>query len=304
MGGAAATPSIMKIFDRKFGKEFCESLPSGPGVYRMLDDSGAVVYVGKAKNLRRRLGQYRNAKRRKKHRKMKSIVADARTISFETCATELEASLLESRLIRELRPKWNVAGAFHFLYPMIGLRAAEGEILIAYTTTPETFSTFELHGAYRSRWIVRDAFFALTRLLPYLLHPIPPAKLLGADWREKRPKYSYLWGFRTGADRSFGADSWRRFFAGRDHTALEELSLALLDHPDACRSAEKVQEDLKLVQRFWRHEATRLAKAIDSTAHPTYPVLQAERDDLFLKHRFARIARREAREARTAEAST
>jgi hypothetical protein len=281
----------VKAFDRKFGADFFASLPAEPGIYRMLSEAGEIIYVGKAKNLRRRLGQYRNAKRRKKHRKMRSIVADAATIHFEVCASELEAELLESRLIRELRPRWNVAGAFYFLYPMIGIRADAERVLLCYTTQPAAFEGFEFHGAYRSRGIVGDAFFSLTRLLPYLLHPIPPSQLLGRDWRKRRPKYSYLFGFRAGLENPFGADAWTRFFSGRDHAAIEELALALLDHAAARAKAEEVQEDLRTLQRFWRHEAQPLARAIARSSHPCYPVPQAERDDVFLRSRHLQEAR-------------
>src|SRR4051794_7753108 len=202
----------------------------------MLNEQGQIIYVGKAKNLRRRLGQYRNARRCKRHRKMKAIVAEACAIAYEICPSELDASLLESAMIRELRPRWNVAGAFHFLYPMLGIQAHADTVLLAYTTTPGGFGSFDLHGAYRSRGITGDAFFALTRLLPYILHPIPPDKLLGPHWREKRTKGTYLFGFRVGLERGFGADSWAKFFSGRKHGALEDLSVALLDHSAACKS--------------------------------------------------------------------
>jgi hypothetical protein len=222
---------------------------------------------------------------------MRRICEDACSIAYEVCPTELEASLLESSLIRELRPKWNVAGAFYFLYPMIGIKAEGTTVLLCYTTTPEAFPGFELHGAYRSRGIAGEAFFALTRLLPYLLHPIPPAQLLGKQWREKKPKYSYLFGFRAGlSEGAFGAQAWQRFFSGRDHAAIEELSLALLEHAGARGSAEQVQDDLRAVHRFWRHEALPLARAISRTGHGAYPVAQTDRDDLFLRSRFGSAA--------------
>src|SRR4051812_34525524 len=116
----------MKSFDRKFGKEFVAGLPTQPGVYRIFGEDGALIYVGKAKNLKRRLGQYRNAKRRKKHLKMRRIVADAGRIEFEVCPSELDACLLEAKLIQELRPRWNTAGAFYFLYPLVGIRRENG----------------------------------------------------------------------------------------------------------------------------------------------------------------------------------
>ena len=104
----------MKPFDKKFGAEFVAGLPACPAVYRVYGSDGLLIYIGKAKNLRRRLGQYRNAKRRKKHFKMRQIVADAARIEFDLCPTDLEACLLEARLIQEHRPRWNTAGAFFF----------------------------------------------------------------------------------------------------------------------------------------------------------------------------------------------
>ncbi len=92
-------------------------LPVAPGIYRLYDATGALVYVGKARNLRRRLAQYRTATRIKKDRKHRALVRSADRIEWQACASELEASLTEIRLIQEFRPPRNVAGAFPFLYP-------------------------------------------------------------------------------------------------------------------------------------------------------------------------------------------
>ena len=72
----------------------------------MYDQAQQLIYVGKAKNLRRRLSQYRHAKRLKKHSKMRSIIKAAERIEHEVCATELDAFLLETRLIQAHRPRW------------------------------------------------------------------------------------------------------------------------------------------------------------------------------------------------------
>jgi excinuclease ABC subunit C len=58
----------VRLFDRKFGAGFLDEVPAAPGVYRFHDADGALFYVGKAANLRRRLGQYRLTGRRKKER--------------------------------------------------------------------------------------------------------------------------------------------------------------------------------------------------------------------------------------------
>lgn len=104
----------MRLFDRKLGEDFLLSVPTSPGIYRIYDNQSQLIYVGKAKNLKRRIGQYRNAKRRKKHQKMQKIIQNADRIQFDICASELDAELMETQLIQAFRPKWNTAGAFFF----------------------------------------------------------------------------------------------------------------------------------------------------------------------------------------------
>src|SRR6185436_3656393 len=133
-----------------------------------------LIYVGKAKNLKRRLLQYRSTLQRKKYRRMRGIVKEAGRIEIQCAETHLDACLTETRLIQKHRPRWNIVGAYSFLYPLIGIRCANGDIEFCLTTTPEDvckqFPGFEFHGAFRSRRITGDAFFALMRLLRFVGH--------------------------------------------------------------------------------------------------------------------------------------
>jgi excinuclease ABC subunit C len=266
--------SRRKTFDQKFGPDFIASVPVVPGVYRVYAEDGALIYVGKAKNLRRRLGQYRNAKRFKKHQKMRQIVKSGERIEFEVCGSELDALLLEAKLIQEHRPKWNVAGAFYFLYPMLGIRREKGITSLCYTTEPEKLDGFRFHGAYRSRFLTGEAFFSLMKLLTYLGHRTPAkARVPGS--------YSYVYGFRQLPEEWEGI--LESFFRGESKAALESLILALVENAAARRSGAKIQEALNDLARFWRHEALTLARVRAFTAHQEYPVSQRERDLLFLK---------------------
>jgi hypothetical protein len=273
---------VSRLFDKHLGPGVLEQIPTCPGVYRMCDAAGRVVYVGKAKNLRRRLSQYRNAKRRKKHLKMRAIVKSAVRVEVEPCATELDAELLEARLIRDLRPKWNVVGAFSFLYPLIGLGEAEnGDFVLAFSTRPEEKEDLEWHGAFRSREITGEAFFALVRLLGRIGHrtPQPP---------RPRGKRTYLFSLRR-IPRTWRA-RWSAFLRGEGRDALETLVLALLESPAARRDAAGVQEDLLALERFHRHEAIALRRARELAGHAEVLVPQAARDTLFIRARAARSA--------------
>jgi hypothetical protein len=69
-----------KQFDRKFGADLLRDLPAEPAVYLFKAEDGTVLYAGKAKNIRRRLASYRNATRRKAHRKMRTLVRRASSL--------------------------------------------------------------------------------------------------------------------------------------------------------------------------------------------------------------------------------
>jgi excinuclease ABC subunit C len=270
-------------FDKKFGESYLSSLPTTPAVYFIYNDKDELIYIGKAKNLRRRLSQYRNAKRRKRHRKMRQIVAEAHRIHYDLYASDLEACLKETALIQHHRPKWNVEGAFYFLYPMIGILYEGGILRLCLTTQPEkltSFGNFQFHGAFRSRHFSGEAFFALGRLLKYVGHPV---KIPAKKRRESLPKYSYCLQYRGIPPEFF--ELWNEFWSGKSKRALEELILALVENAGARRKPKLIQKELRSLSRFWRFESKFLANIRESTGYETYPVPQRERDLLVLKHR-------------------
>ena len=86
-------------------KAFLRTLSEGPGVYRMLNAAGEVMYVGKAKSLRRRVGSYFT---RASNRRIASMVSQIHAIEIIATHTEAEALLLENNLIKEHKPRYNV----------------------------------------------------------------------------------------------------------------------------------------------------------------------------------------------------
>lgn len=81
-------------------------LPGKPGVYRMISESGDVLYVGKAKNLKARVSSY--AKSGGHSNRIMRMIAETRKMEFVVTATETEALLLEANLIKQLKPRYNV----------------------------------------------------------------------------------------------------------------------------------------------------------------------------------------------------
>lgn len=102
-------PDARPISER-LGPEFFRALPASPGVYLMRDSNQAVVYVGKAKNLKKRLGSYRVANADRLPRRILRLLNSVESISIETCLTEADALAREAELLLSLKPKFNRAG--------------------------------------------------------------------------------------------------------------------------------------------------------------------------------------------------
>ncbi|WP_353184356.1 excinuclease ABC subunit UvrC [Bosea sp. (in: a-proteobacteria)] len=87
-------------------QQFAKHLPNRPGVYRMFDRAGEVLYVGKAKSLKNRVTSY--ARGMAHTNAVARMIAETANMEFVTTGTETEALLLESNLIKQLRPRYNV----------------------------------------------------------------------------------------------------------------------------------------------------------------------------------------------------
>jgi excinuclease ABC subunit C len=101
-------------------RRVCRTLPVRPGVYRMLDARGEVLYVGKARALRNRVTNYTQVSRLTK--RLQRMVAQTRDMNIVTTNTEAEALLLEAQLIKRYRPPYNVLLRDDKSFPFILLR--------------------------------------------------------------------------------------------------------------------------------------------------------------------------------------
>jgi excinuclease ABC subunit C len=99
---------------------YLKTLPDGPGVYRMLDAKGDVLYVGKAKSLKKRVSNY--ALKGGHNERITRMIAETAEMLFVSTASETEALLLESNLIKRLKPRYNVSYRDDKSFPNILLR--------------------------------------------------------------------------------------------------------------------------------------------------------------------------------------
>ena len=103
--------------------DLIENAPAAPGVYKMYDTDGNLLYVGKAKNLYNRLHQYTDISKLELHKQvMRSLVTH---VEWETVATETDALIREQELIKTQKPKYNIMMTDGKMYPMLALTTGD-----------------------------------------------------------------------------------------------------------------------------------------------------------------------------------
>lgn len=146
-------------------KGIVQNLPEKPGSYQYYDDEGTIIYVGKAKNLKRRVSSYFNNEQQS--RKTALLVSKIRNITYTVVNSEEDALLLENSLIKQYKPRYNVLLKDDKTYPYI---AISNEYL------PRVFKTRhrERRGAtYYGPYSHLPTMYALLDLCQRLYHPRP-----------------------------------------------------------------------------------------------------------------------------------
>jgi excinuclease ABC subunit C len=141
-------------------RRFWATLPSAPGVYRMLNGKGEVLYVGKARDLKARVGTY--ARGQGHSSRINRMIAQTVSMEFVTTETETEALLLEANLIKQLKPRYNVLMRDDKSLPFI--------LLTGDTDTPQVVKhrgartrKGDYYGPFATVWAVNRTINALQR---------------------------------------------------------------------------------------------------------------------------------------------
>ncbi len=145
-------------------KGIIRNLPEKPGSYQYLDETGTIIYIGKAKNLKRRVSSYFN---KEQNKKTAMLVSKIRDIKYIVVETETDALLLENNLIKKYKPKYNILLKDDKTYPSICISKEE---------FPRIFKTRRKDlkgGQYFGPYSHEGTMYALLELINKLYQPRP-----------------------------------------------------------------------------------------------------------------------------------
>ncbi|CNI22869.1 excinuclease ABC subunit C [Yersinia intermedia] len=227
-------------------KEFLKTVTSQPGVYRMYDKTGIVIYVGKAKDLKKRLTSYFRAQ--VASRKTETLVKNIAQIDVTVTHTETEALLLEHNYIKLYQPRYNVLLRDDKSYPLIFLSADTHPRLAIHRGAKHEKG--EYFGPFPNSYAVRETLALLQKLFPV-------RQCENSVYRNRsRPCLQYQIGRCSGpcvaglvSDDEYQrqVDYVRLFLSGKDQQVLTQLisrmeeASKLLHFEDAARIRDQIQ---------------------------------------------------------------
>src|SRR5438876_409442 len=145
--------------------EKAKQFPAAPGVYLMKDAEGRVIYVGKAKNLRSRASHYftKIAAEEARTADLVKLIAD---IDFIPADSEVDALLLEARLVKDVQPRFNIELKDDKSFPYLQIRIREDFPRVEFTRTPRRRGV-KLYGPFTSAKTLRRAMQVLQRIFKF-----------------------------------------------------------------------------------------------------------------------------------------
>ncbi|MCL2028833.1 MAG: excinuclease ABC subunit UvrC [Deltaproteobacteria bacterium] len=207
------------------------SLPAAPGVYLMKDGAGEVLYVGKAKLLPRRVAGY--FQKTPASARLSLLVSLLEDFDFVVTATEKESLILENRLIKKFRPKFNIILRDDKTYPSLRL-TAEDFPRLEVVRRPGRDGGSTIFGPFPSTGALRDTVKAALRLFPLRQCLRPDVKNIG------RPCLNHQMGRCLGpcrpevtlAEYQKLTEEVRLFFRGRGRELVNRLNAEMKEAAD------------------------------------------------------------------------
>jgi excinuclease ABC subunit C len=250
----------MPVPDVSYLKEKLRKSSANPGVYLMKDRLGAILYVGKARNLKKRLSSYFMKTRRQKIGQPKVAAMLDLIYDFETIEvrSEAEALLLESRLIKHWKPKYNTELVDDKRYPMIRVDV-EGDMPRFRVTRIRTSEKSRYFGPFAFSSSMRKTLTAMRLQFGIMLGDASPTLLSDGRWKLYDDIRAELYGHAnivTQDEYRARVDAAMAFLEGKSREWLKNISSDMKNAADEMR-----YEDAALLRD--------LAKAVEATLEPT-----------------------------------
>ena len=141
-------------------RDLIENAPISPGIYKMYDGDGNLLYVGKAKNLLNRLRQYVDISKLETHKQIMRLMV--KRVDWEITQTESDALVLEQKLIKTLKPKYNIMLTDGKMYPMLALTKHEFPRLLKFRG--KLSQKKDVFGPYPSVHALNDTIKTIQRV--------------------------------------------------------------------------------------------------------------------------------------------
>lgn len=141
-------------------RDLIENAPISPGIYKMYDGDGNLLYVGKAKNLLNRLRQYIDISKLETHKQIMRLLVNR--VEWETTQNESDALVLEQKLIKTLKPKYNIMLTDGKMYPMLALTKHEFPRLLKFRG--KLSQKKDVFGPYPSVHALNDTIKTIQRV--------------------------------------------------------------------------------------------------------------------------------------------
>lgn len=238
---------------KKMQEAFFETLPTTSGVYFMLDSSQSILYVGKAKNLKKRLLSYKNAKPGQVPERTIEMLERVEHIEWEEHPSETHALSREYDLIREVKPPFNIAGTESWLDLFIGFHVENDRVHLRLSSQNDFSDPYFVFGSYNHRRRAKVGYGALLRVL-YAASAKGARFAFPAKITRASPAYTYSarWCWAEGRESEKRADELRRLLAGKSDRFLRTMVERLLEN-DAIPTFMHpgLQADIEALRRFY-----------------------------------------------------
>lgn len=162
---ARALPKTQAEFFSRAGEKVRSKFPTTPGLYLFQDQKGRVLYVGKAKNLRARAGSY-FLKAAADEQRTAQLVREAYDIEYLDADSEVDALLMESRLVKDIQPKFNRDLRDDKSFPYLQITTHEDFPRVEITREPKG-SAVKLYGPFTSMGALRGALQVLQKIFKF-----------------------------------------------------------------------------------------------------------------------------------------